>query len=154
MISAEVSCSQDLRVWHIWKLYFSWYRNGSMDLTKAHGIDMDSWYRIRLLIQTWTGITMDSWYIQRCLKKSSVWVESLMVSTATKMSLLRRHGSHSPGQMFSLSLVEAKDYWSRFSLSKAGQLIQQWWLPCNFWMAQSPCRLLNKNYQFFFGGGG
>ena len=53
------------------------------------------------------------------------------------MSILRRHGSHSPGQLFSLSLVEAEDGWSRFSLSKGGQLIQQWWPPCNFWMAQS-----------------
>ena len=44
----------------------------------------------------------------------------------------RRHGSYSPGQLFSLSLVEAEDGWSRISLSKAGQLIQQWWLPCNF----------------------
>ena len=35
------------------------------------------------------------------------------------------HGSHSPGQQFSLSLVEAKDGWSRFPLSKAGQLVQQ-----------------------------
>ena len=31
---------------------------------------------------------------------------SLMVSATTQVSLLRRHGSHSPGQ---LSLVEAKD---------------------------------------------
>ena len=36
-----------------------------MDLTKTHGIDMDSWYRIRLLVQTWTqGIDMGSWYWQ------------------------------------------------------------------------------------------
>ena len=42
-------------------MYFSWYRNGSMDLTKTPGIDMDSWYRIRILVQTWTlGIDMDS----------------------------------------------------------------------------------------------
>ena len=79
----------------------------------------------------------------------SLWVESLMVSAATQVSLLRRHGSHSPGQLFSLSLVEAEDGWSRFPLSKAGQLIQQWWLPCNFWMAQSPCSLLDvNNFQF------
>ena len=32
-----------------------------MDLTKTPGIDMDSWYRIRILVQTWThGIDMDS----------------------------------------------------------------------------------------------
>ena len=74
-----------------------------------------------------------------------------MVSACTQMSLLRRHGSHSPGQLFSLSLVEAEDGWSRFSLSKAGQLIQQWWLPCNFLMAQSPCNSLNEN-NFQFGG--
>ena len=29
------------------------------------------------------------------------------------------HGSHSPGQQFSLSLVEAVDGWSIFPLSKA-----------------------------------
>ena len=32
-----------------------------------------------------------------------------MVSAATKVSLLRRHGSHSPGLLISLSLVEAVD---------------------------------------------
>jgi hypothetical protein len=53
-------------------------------------------------------------------------VESPMVSAASQVSLLRRHGSHSPGQLFSLSLVEVEDGWSRFSLSKAVQLIQQW----------------------------
>ena len=36
-------------------------------------------------------------------------VESLMVSAATQVSLLRRPGSHSPGHLFSLSLVEAGD---------------------------------------------
>ena len=42
-----------------------------------------------------------------------------------------------------------EDSWRRSSLSKADQLIQQWWLPCNFWMAQSPCSLLNENnFQF------
>ena len=35
------------------------------------------------------------------------------------------HGSHSPGQQFSLYLVEAKDGWSRFPLSKNCLLIQQ-----------------------------
>ena len=67
----------------------------------------------------------------------SLCAESLMVSAGTQVSLLRKHGGQSPGQLFSLSLVEAKDGWSRFSLSKAGQLIQQWWLPCNFKMAKS-----------------
>ena len=38
--------------------------------------------------------------------------------------------SHSPDQQFSLSLVEAEYSWTRFPLSKAGQLIQQGWLPC------------------------
>ena len=45
--------------------------------------------------------------------------------------------SHSPGQLFSLSLVEVEDGLRRFSLSKDGLLIQQWWSPCNFWMAQA-----------------
>ena len=32
-----------------------------MELTKTHGVYMDSWYKIRLLVQTWThGIDMDS----------------------------------------------------------------------------------------------
>ena len=44
-----------------------------------------------------------------------------------------------------LEALEAKDGWSRFSLSIAGQLIQQWCLLCNFWMAQSQCSLLNEN---------
>ena len=69
-------------------------------------------------------------------KQKTLWVESLMVSASTQLSLLRRHESHSPGQLFSLSLVEAEDGLSRFPLSKAGQVIQLWWLPCNFWMAQ------------------
>ena len=72
-------------------------------------------------------------------------VESLMVSAATQVSLLRRHGSHSPGQLFSLSLVEAKDGLWRFLSSKAGLLIQQWWLPCHFLKAQSQCSLLYEN---------
>ena len=39
-----------------------------MDLTKTHGIDMESWYRIRLMVPTWThGIDMDSWYWQRLM---------------------------------------------------------------------------------------
>ena len=53
-------------------------------------------------------------------------------SAANEVSLLRKHRSHSPGQLFSLFLVEAEDGWSRLSLSKAGQIIQQWWLLCNF----------------------
>ena len=73
----------------------------------------------------------------------ALWVESLMVSSATQVSPLRRHGSHSPGQLFSLSQVEADYGYIRFSLSKAGQPIQQWWLLCNFWMAQSPCSLFD-----------
>ena len=60
-----------------------------------------------------------------------------MVSAAPPVSLLRKFRSHSPGQLFSLSLVEVEDGWSRFPLSKAGQLIQRWWLPGNFSMAQS-----------------
>jgi hypothetical protein len=40
---------------------------------------------------------------------ASLWVESLMVSVATRATLLRRHGSQSPGQLFSLSLAKAAD---------------------------------------------
>ena len=59
-----------------------------------------------------------------------------MVSAHTQVSLLRQHVGHSFGLLFSLSLVEAEDGWSIFPLSKAGQLIQQWWLPYNLYMAQ------------------
>ena len=79
------------------------------------------------------------------LFNGALWVESPMFSVASQVSLLRRHRSHSFGQLFSLSLVEAEDGWSWFSLSKAGQLIQQWWLPWNFWVTQSQCSLLNEN---------
>ena len=77
-----------------------------------------------------------------------LWVESLLVSADTQVRLIK-HGSHSPGQLFSLSLVGAEDGWSSLPLSKAGQLIQEWWLPCNFWMVQSPCSLLNENNYLF-----
>ena len=34
-----------------------------MDLTKTHGMDMDSLLRIRPMVQTWTdGPNMNSWY--------------------------------------------------------------------------------------------
>ena len=64
-------------------------------------------------------------------------VESPMVSSGTQVSHLRMPGGPSLGQLFLLFLVEAKDGWTRFSLSKAGQLIQQGWLLCNFLKAQS-----------------
>ena len=66
-----------------------------------------------------------------------VCAESPMVSAGTQVSLLKKYGGYSLGQRLSLSLVKAEDAWSRFSWSKAGQLIQQWWLLCNFCMAQS-----------------
>ena len=44
-----------------------------MDLTKTHGIDMNSWYRHGLIVQKWThGIDMDSWYWQRLM----VWTQT------------------------------------------------------------------------------
>ena len=52
-----------------------------MDLKKTHGIEIDSWYIIRLMVQTWThGIGKDSWYGHR-----------LMVLT-TPMVLTKTHG--------------------------------------------------------------
>ena len=57
-----------------------------------------------------------------CKKNSALCVESHMAS----VGLLRNHGGHSLGKMFSLSIVEAEDGWSRFSLSKTSQLIQQY----------------------------
>ena len=34
-----------------------------MDLEKTYGIDMYSWYIIRLMVHSWThGLDMDSWY--------------------------------------------------------------------------------------------
>ena len=47
---------------------------------------------------------------------NSLLVESLMVSAANQVSLLRWHGSHSPGQLFSLSLPKAEDGRSRSQL--------------------------------------
>ena len=41
----------------------------------------------------------------------SLCVESPMVSAGTQVSLLRKHGGHSPGQLFSLSLVYAGNGW-------------------------------------------
>ena len=39
-----------------------------MDLTRTHGIDMDSWYRNRPMVQTWThGIDMHSWNRHGCI---------------------------------------------------------------------------------------
>ena len=57
-------------------------------------------------------------------KPISLCVESPMVSAGSQVSLLKKHEGHSPGQLFSLSLVEAKDGWSTFPLSRAGELIQ------------------------------
>ena len=59
---------------------------------------------------------------------------SLMVLAATEVSvsLLRKRGGQSPGQLFSLSLVYAMDGWSTLPLSKAIQFVQQWWLQCNY----------------------
>ena len=34
-----------------------------MDLTRTHCIDMDSWYRNAVIVQTWThGMDIESWY--------------------------------------------------------------------------------------------
>ena len=39
-----------------------------MDLTKTHGMDMELWYRIRLMVEAWThGIGKDSWYGHRLM---------------------------------------------------------------------------------------
>ena len=44
-------------------VFLSWYRNGSVDLTETHGIEMDSLYSISLIVPTWNfGIDMDSWF--------------------------------------------------------------------------------------------
>ena len=54
-------------------------------------------------------MTMKSLLIHRPVVAGALRVESLMVSAATQVSLLRRPGSHSLGHLFSLSLVEAVD---------------------------------------------
>ena len=69
--------------------------------------------------------------------QSPLCLQSPMVSVGTQVSLMRKQGGHSLSQLFSLYLVEAEDGWSRISLSKAGQFIQQWCLPCNFQMVKS-----------------
>ena len=56
-------------------------------------------------------------------KPISLCVESPMVSAGSQVSLLKKHGGHSPCQLFSLSLVEAKDGLSTFPLSRAGEWI-------------------------------
>ena len=43
----------------------SWYRHGPMALTWTLGMDMDSWYRHGRMVLTKThGIKIDSWYLQ------------------------------------------------------------------------------------------
>ena len=63
------------------------------------------------------------------LVKSALCVESFMVSAATQMSFLRKRGGHSPGRLFSLSLVYGVNGWITLPLSGAGQPVQKWWLP-------------------------
>ena len=57
-----------------------------------------------------------------CEPEEGLWSNKMCCMTKTQLGV---PGSHSPGQQFSLSLVEAEDGWSRFPLSKAGQLLQQ-----------------------------
>ena len=52
--------------------------------------------------------------------KFTLCLETTVVSAGTQVSLLREHGGHILGQLFSLFLVETKDGWSIFSLSTAG----------------------------------
>ena len=41
----------------------SWQRLGLMIMTWAHGIDLESWYRLAPRVKTWTNSTdTDSWY--------------------------------------------------------------------------------------------
>ena len=63
--------------------------------------DVGMYVRLSVHGHGWTSTVVN--------RHNPLWVESLMVSAATQVSLLRRHGSHSPGQLFSLSLVEAAD---------------------------------------------
>ena len=68
-------------------MYLSWDKNGKMDLTKTHGIDMDSWYRIRFRVQTWThGLDMDSWH------RHGLMVLAKTHGMDTPMVLTKTHG--------------------------------------------------------------
>ena len=56
----------------------------------------------------------------------------LLLQLPLKRASFKCTEAHNPGPPFSLSLVEAVNGWYSFPVSKDGQLIQQWWLPCNF----------------------
>ena len=46
----------------------SWYRTRPMVQTLTHGIDIDSWFTHGLMVQTWThGIGKHSWYGHRLM---------------------------------------------------------------------------------------
>ena len=120
-----------------------------MDLTKTHAIDMDSWYRIRLLIQTWThAIDMDSlfkhglmvqiWYWQRLM----VWTQTYGIDNTHGIDLNSRYSIGTPvshtyeraesfpcAGFFSSRLKKIS---KRRSLLFAGRL--------QFWLATSSCR--------------
>ena len=58
-----------------------------MKLTKPHGIDMYSWYRIRLLVQTWThGINIDSCYKHGLMVKT--WTHGIDKDSGFKYRLM------------------------------------------------------------------
>ena len=78
----------------------------------------------------------------------SLCVASPTVSAVNQVSLLRKHKGHSPGYLFSLSLLYTVNGWSTLSLSRDGQPVQQWKLSCNFLNAQSQGACFGNNFQF------
>ena len=68
-----------------------------MDLTKTHGISMDSWYILRIMVQKWTySIEIGSWFRHGLMVwtwtcgigKDSWYGHSLMVLTTPMLSIL------------------------------------------------------------------
>ena len=87
-----------------------WYAGGSATVPATS----PSRSKLRATLICWHLVQQVSraglWENLCCCWMGSVWTlwdESLMVSAATQVSLLRKHGSHSSAQLFSLSLVEA-----------------------------------------------
>ena len=68
-----------------------------------------------LFFSHWFKVLVEvSILIKAFVRDSKLCVESPMVLSGTQVGLLRKHGGHSFCQLFSLSVVKAKDGWSTF----------------------------------------
>ena len=99
-------CSGDDLTWPLSPTNPFW--SGESAAAPAAG---SSWPRLAppSLERSWRPLTLDSagWNVIYLISCQLRWDESLMVSAATQVSHIRKHGSHSSTQLFSLSLVEA-----------------------------------------------